>query len=785
MVRDVTDGLITSPPGVPVIIGVDDAPLLDELSVFVLHQIVQRHAATLVLTVRTGEQIPLFVQELWKAADFARLDLQPLSREETIALASARLGGTIDADTAHSMWRLTRGNVLYLRNIVEHAVSDGRLVRLHGAWRWVGEQVVPLSLIDLIETRLGALPTGAVEVLDVLSVGEPLPLRTLTALTSSEAIEQADTRGLIAFEAGGHQLEVRVGHPLYGEVRLRRAPPMRLRRLRRLIADELATLDDGDDIQLAVRRAALILDSDADPQPQLFLRAAKGAVWLADHRLADRLASAAIDAGAGLEAKVIRTQALSWLGRPSEAEAVFGDIDCSEISDELRGAIVFARAANMLVGLGDPVGARKLIDEFSDVAGAGARPCVDAFLTVYWAAMGKPQAALELSRRFALDQLPDAAGALPAMMLVIALGDTGRTSEAVGAAEDGYAAVSRSLDASGMRSGIAYAHTRAMVLAGRIPEANEVADRLTRWGNNLPGSAQLLDAAAAGRAALGTGRLDTACALLEPVVEMLSLSPQFGGIEYQIQPQLAIAFAMRGLTEQAAATLEAVQHRRHGGWRYLDCEYGIAQAWVMAAQGAMSQAIRTLMTAAELAGGNGQYAPEVMCLQTAVQFGEGSVAGRLRELEGLVEGPRVGVAARFAQALARDDGQELRAVSLDFEEMGDMVAAADAAAHAAMANRRRDLRGSALDCSVRAKALGKTGGGVRTPALRQVAEPLPLTSREREIAMLLRNGLSTPEIAGRLTLSKRTVEGHIFRAMGKTGTSSRSELAALLTDSTD
>jgi DNA-binding CsgD family transcriptional regulator len=560
---------------------------------------------------------------------------------------------------------------------------------------------------------------------------------------------------------------------------------MRLRRLRRLIADELATLDDGDDIQLAVRRAALILDSDADPQPQLFLRAAKGAVWLADHRLADRLASAAIDAGAGLEAKVIRTQALSWLGRPSEAEAVFGDIDCSEISDELRGAIVFARAANMLVGLGDPVGARKLIDEFSDVAGAGARPCVDAFLTVYWAAMGKPQAALELSRRFALDQLPDAAGALPAMMLVIALGDIGRTSEAVGAAEDGYAAVSRSLDASGMRSGIAYAHTRAMVLAGRIPEANEVADRLTRWGNNLPGSAQLLDAAAAGRAALGTGRLDTACALLEPVVEMLSLSPQFGGIEYQIQPQLAIAFAMRGLTEQAAATLEAVQHRRHGGWRYLDCEYGIAQAWVMAAQGAMSQAIRTLMTAAELAGGNGQYAPEVMCLQTAVQFGEGSVAGRLRELEGLVEGPRVGVAARFAQALARDDGQELRAVSLDFEEMGDMVAAADAAAHAAMANRRRDLRGSALDCSVRAKALGKTGGGVRTPALRQVAEPLPLTSREREIAMLLRNGLSTPEIAGRLTLSKRTVEGHIFRAMGKTGTSSRSELAALLTDSTD
>ena len=36
------------------------------------------------------------------------------------------------------------------------------------------------------------------------------------------------------------------------------------------------------------------------------------------------------------------------------------------------------------------------------------------------------------------------------------------------------------------------------------------------------------------------------------------------------------------------------------------------------------------------------------------------------------------------------------------------------------------------------------------------------------------------QIAERLTLSVRTVESHIYRAMLKTGTSSRDELAALL-----
>lgn len=67
-----------------------------------------------------------------------------------------------------------------------------------------------------------------------------------------------------------------------------------------------------------------------------------------------------------------------------------------------------------------------------------------------------------------------------------------------------------------------------------------------------------------------------------------------------------------------------------------------------------------------------------------------------------------------------------------------------------------------------------------TPALRLASGRLPLTDREAEVAMLIGAGLSNRAVAERLALSIRTVESHIYRAMTKTGTTNREELAALL-----
>ncbi|MGE5693866.1 MAG: response regulator transcription factor [Candidatus Sericytochromatia bacterium] len=435
------------------------------------------------------------------------------------------------------------------------------------------------------------------------------------------------------------------------------------------------------------------------------------------------------------------------------------------------------RASNMLWALGEPARAKKLIDEASRIRSPEVRRYIDAFLAVYWFAVDQPDTAMKASKDFALADLP-VVGAEIAWARTAILADAGQVTEAVATAEAGYAVATRSFDAPQMRFNIADAHVSALLLSGQVNEALDVAERVRHEAADMPGAAQLLGAAVAGRAALGAGRLHSACALLDHAAVGLSATHVMGwGYRYHIAR--ATALALRGSTDEAAAAL-ATLSELHRPFRSLDYELTLARAWVAAGQGAVSEAIMLALSAAERASAKGRFAAEVMCLQAATQFGDHSSALRLSKLESIVEGPRVGVAARFAAALRDSHGAELALISEEFERIGDGVAAVDAAARAALVHRRNDLRGSALGCAARAEFLAQQYGAINTPTLRQASEPLPLTDREVEIVMLIGEGLTNREVAQRLTLSVRTVESHIYRAMLKTGTTSREELAALL-----
>jgi len=78
-VREVIDGLIGGDPDRRVVVGVDDAHLLDEVSAFAAHQRVSQRLGTVILTIRSGEQRSDAIIAIWKDGHLEHLDLQPLS----------------------------------------------------------------------------------------------------------------------------------------------------------------------------------------------------------------------------------------------------------------------------------------------------------------------------------------------------------------------------------------------------------------------------------------------------------------------------------------------------------------------------------------------------------------------------------------------------------------------------------------------------------------------------------------------------------------------------------
>ena len=438
-------------------------------------------------------------------------------------------------------------------------------------WQWIGDPIMPCGLVELIESRIGALPTAVGAVIDALAIGEPIELAALGRITDPDAVEEADTRGLITLDQFDSGIEVRVAHPLYGEVRRKRAAPTRLRRLRGLVATELAAADDRDDIRVVIRRAALSLDSDLTPDADLLFKAAHGAIWLADLPLADRLAEAAVRAGGGPEAQFsarMRCRGSAEDKKPKRCSPTFRS---PRLTDNDHARLTYLRASNMLWALADPARAKELIDDASRTTAGRARSWIDALLTVYWFAMDRPDAATLASKNLALDDLPAIVGTETAWALAAIAADAGRTAEAVAIAEAGYTVATRSFDAPHMRFNIADAHLSALLLSGRVRDALDVAERVRQQAADLPGAAESLGAAVAGRAALGAGRLDTACLLLEQAAGALSDSGHAIGWGYRYHVPCTTALAMRGCTGEAAAALGALDKLRRP-FRSLDYE---------------------------------------------------------------------------------------------------------------------------------------------------------------------------------------------------------------------
>lgn len=761
LVRRVIKTVTASPDGRPVVVGVDDAHLLDDLSAFVVHQLVHRRLAKVIVTLRNREPAPDAITALWKGCQLERIDLPALSPAESAQLLARVLQGPLDPVTAQRLWDLTRGNALFLRHFVDQELASGHLRIDNGVWSWTGDPLGFTKLAELVTSQMGALSNPLADVVDLLTVAGPLDCDLLSEIVGFPAVDQAQARGIITLEDDVNGTVARLAHPLYGEVRRTMASGLRARRLRGRVVKALSdvALRDSHDL---IRRALLLLDSDLPPDGALFTQAAGAAMGLLNPVLAERLAGSARRADPTYEATYLHTFALHLIGQAPEAERILASTSVKHFSPDERAVLAMFRAANLFWVLGLTDRAIQVLDDAVRWIPVESHAVLLAHRALIGAANGPASPAIDAVNTLLAGSVSDVTATNANYALVIACGYSGRADEAAAAAKQGYHLIEQSIGAAPMVFGITEHHIQALVFAGYQSEAEALAEQWANQTIDIPVTSTAYTALFLGHVQLGAGRVHAARESLEIARRSFTSigNVRLGSVLSVCD--LVPALAQCGDLEAATSTLKELESERNP-FGYLEARRVMAGAWVAAAEGAITIAVAQCLRAAEIARSREHFAQEMMCLHAAIRFGDTSAASRLAELCKLVDGPRITAAAAHASALAAGDAEGLAAASRQFEYLGDKLSAADSAAQAASVYRRRNQRGSALNALARANRLAEACGGADTPALREVDSGL-LTGRQREILALAARGLSNRDIARRLNVSVRTVEGHRYRA---------------------
>jgi DNA-binding CsgD family transcriptional regulator len=289
--------------------------------------------------------------------------------------------------------------------------------------------------------------------------------------------------------------------------------------------------------------------------------------------------------------------------------------------------------------------------------------------------------------------------------------------------------------------------------------------------------AQIWFAANLGRIACLQGRVSTSrryCAEAAGLAE----ANHFAGPRRLALGGVALALAMLGDAEAAA---EALRERDAlPAFGFLEPEQHLADAWTAVASGHPREAAERFRAAARQAAETGHRTAESWLLHDLLRTCGTDTEDRLVALARQSDSALLAVRARHAAARRARDPIKLSAAGEDFDTLGAELLAAEAVTAAVDAFRRLGDQRAATAASHRAAALARLCEGAQTAGLVQTDAVVPLSDREREIAVLAAEGLASKEIAKRLFLSTRTVNNHLQRAYAKLGVTNRADAATAL-----
>jgi hypothetical protein len=204
--------------GRPLLVFVDDAHLLDEGSAILVHQMALTESATVLATVRAREVLPDPVLSLWKDGPAERIEIGALDDAMMEELLVSALGGPVDPATVRELAGRSRGNPMFLRELVNGALEAGALVDAGGLWRLEGALSPTGRLVELVALRLGDLSRAERSVLELLALREPLGPAELAQLADPHAVDALEDKDLITSTTQGNRIEIRLAHPVYGDV---------------------------------------------------------------------------------------------------------------------------------------------------------------------------------------------------------------------------------------------------------------------------------------------------------------------------------------------------------------------------------------------------------------------------------------------------------------------------------------------------------------------------------------------------------------------------------------
>jgi hypothetical protein len=147
-------------------------------------------------------------------------------------------------------------------------------------------------------------------------------------------LENLERRGLVVSRTDGRRVTVGLAHPVYADVLRARASALRHRSIARSLAEAVEVV--GARRREDALRVATWQLIGGGAEPSLMLEAALTARWRYDFPLAERLANAAIEAGAGFEAELLAAQLMGLQGRSSEARSALAGASCGK-RGERRG----------------------------------------------------------------------------------------------------------------------------------------------------------------------------------------------------------------------------------------------------------------------------------------------------------------------------------------------------------------------------------------------------------------------------------------------------------------